>query len=171
MDRLLSDLLDVARIASGTLQIIKRRHDVGAFLLEVHGLYEPMFSSRYIRFTVDTPADSINVPFDHDRLVQVLSNLLGNAMKFTQAGGAVALRVERQEDQIVFIVCDNGPGIPQSALSDIFERFWQIDSLRAAGSDWGSTSARTSFRRTEAGSGPRANLEKVRPFRFTLPMN
>ena len=128
MERLLSDLLDVVRIESGTLRIVRRRHDVGALLLEVRLAYEPLFLARGITLTVNTSADGMEAFFDHDRIVQVLSNLLGNAMKFTPTGGSVLLRAERQGDVVAVIVSDNGPGIPRSALTHIFERFWQIDS-------------------------------------------
>ena len=171
MDRLLSDLLDVARIASGTLRIVKRPHDVGALLLEVRRLYEPMFATRFITFTVDTPADGMNTPFDHDRIVQVLSNLLGNAMKFTQVGGAVALRVERQEDGIVFIVQDNGPGIPPSALSHIFERFWQIDSHTRRGLGLGLHICENIIQAHGGRIWAESEPDKGTTLRFTLPIN
>jgi len=171
MDRLLSDLLDLARIASGTLHITKRQHDVGALLLEVRRLYEPMFSTRFITFTVDTPADSLNAPFDHDRIVQVLSNLLGNAMKFTQVGGAVVLGVERQEDLIAFVVRDNGPGIPQSALPHIFERFWQIDNHERRGLGLGLHICENIVQAHGGRIWAESELGKGATFRFTLPMN
>jgi signal transduction histidine kinase len=128
MERLLSDLLDVVRIESGTLRIVRQRHDIGALLLEVRLAYEPLFLTRGVTLMVNTPAEGMEAFFDHDRIVQVLSNLLGNAMKFTEAGGSVILRAERQGEVVAVIVSDNGPGIPQSALTHIFERFWQIDS-------------------------------------------
>ncbi len=133
MDRLLSDLLDMVRIDSGTLRIVKQRHDIGELLLEVQASYGPLFSARRIAFTIEGPADSVLASFDYDRIVQVLSNLLGNAMKFTPSGGAVVLHVEQRAQQVVFTVQDNGTGIAEALLPHVFEPFRQIDDLARRG--------------------------------------
>jgi signal transduction histidine kinase len=169
MERLISDLLDMARIESGPLRISKQRHDVGALLLEVLQSYESTFAARGITFAVDTMTDGVEAFFDYDRIVQVLSNLLGNAMKFTQSGGTVALHVERQAEMVVFIVHDNGPGIAQSALPHIFERFWTIDSDVRRGLGLGLYICQNIIQahggRIEAASEPNAGAT----FRFSLP--
>ena len=169
MERLLSDLLDVARIESGTLRIVRRLHDVGAQLLEVGLAYEQLFSARGITLTVDTPTDCIEASFDHDRIVQVLSNLLGNAMKFTQPGGKVVLRAERQADAVVVTVNDNGPGISPSALPHIFERFWQIDSDVRRGLGLGLHICEKIIQAHGGVITAESELGKGATFRFTLP--
>ena len=128
MERLVGDLLDVVSIESGGLHILKERQDVGSLLLEILQSYESLFSVRGIHFAVNTMTDGLEAFFDYHRIVQVLSNLLGNAMKFTQSGGTVALYIERRAEAIVFIVRDNGAGIARAALPHIFERFWKTDS-------------------------------------------
>jgi signal transduction histidine kinase len=112
MARLIADLLDVTRIQAGELAIYKSEHDVSALLSEVHRTYEPLFAARGVDFTVDLPPVATVAMFDHDRIVQVLSNLLGNAMKFTPAKGLVRLRVDpRESSQIELVLTDSGPGI------------------------------------------------------------
>ena len=130
MARLLADLLDVTRIQAGGLAIAKGEHDVSALLSEVHHTYEPLFAARGIGFTVDLPPVAMVATFDYDRIIQVLSNLLGNAMKFTPAKGLVRLRAEprREDNQIELVLTDNGPGISAGALPHVFERFWQRDA-------------------------------------------
>ncbi|MEO5768311.1 MAG: HAMP domain-containing sensor histidine kinase, partial [Polyangia bacterium] len=128
MERLLTDLVDTLRIESGTLRLKRRPHDVGALVNEVYRSYLPLFEGRGMAFIVETPADAVVASFDHDRVVQVLSNLLGNALKFTVRGGRVHLCAALRGDQIAFVVRDNGPGISPSALPHVFKRFWQIDS-------------------------------------------
>ncbi len=128
MERLLMDLLDVARIQSGTLRIDKEQHDIRELLREVLSSYNALFSERDIAFSVNVPATELMGYFDHDRIVQVLSNLLGNALKFTQKHGSVALSVEQKSREITFTLQDDGPGISPDALPHVFEQFWQIDN-------------------------------------------
>lgn len=170
MERLLGDLLDVARIESGTLHIIKRQHDIRALLLEVLSSYGPMFAARDITFTVNVPPDSVEASFDYDRIVQVLSNLLGNAIKFTQSGGTVTLHAERQAEGVGFTVRDNGPGISPLALPHVFERFWQVNSEVRRGLGLGLHICENIIR--AHGGQIRAESEpgKGATFRFTLPM-
>jgi len=127
MERLVTDLLDVARCESGTLQIVKEPQDVGALVAEVLRSYHPLFVARGLTFDAEAPA-ALVCPMDHDRIVQVLANLLGNAMKFTPRGGAVHLRAERSGAEVLFTLRDNGPGIAPDAIPHVFERFWQIDN-------------------------------------------
>jgi signal transduction histidine kinase len=170
MERLLSDLLDLARIESGTLSIVRRQHDIGGLLLEVLRTYEPMFASRDITFTVGMPADSIDAFFDHDRIVQVLSNLLGNAMKFTPGGGAVDLRAERQAKHVAFALHNSGPGISPSALPHIFERFWQVDSNARRGLGLGLSISRTIIEAHGGQIWAESEVGQGAMFRFTLPI-
>ena len=65
--------------------------------------------------------------YDHDRMLQVLTNLVVNSIKFTPAIGTIHLRIERSADQLLFSVTDTGCGIPGDMLEAIFERFWQVD--------------------------------------------
>jgi len=126
MGRLLADLLDVARIESGTLRIEKGEHDIGALLTGVLSSYRPIFASLGIRFTIRPPEAPVCASIDHDRVVQLLSNLLGNAMKFTPQGGHVELRAEARDGEVALVVHDSGPGIDPEALPHVFDRFWKV---------------------------------------------
>jgi signal transduction histidine kinase len=127
MGRLLTDLLDVVRIDAGTFHLGRRPHQVRALLSEMRQSYRPLFEGRGVTLSVDVPPAGVVASFDHDRIVQMLSNLLGNALKFTPRGGNVDLHVEHDSDQLVFVVRDNGASIPRNALPHLFERFWQRD--------------------------------------------
>ena len=133
MERLLMDLLDVARIEAGILRIVKRPFDMGALMSEIHAAYGPLFAKRGVTFECGPRAPGIVVTFDHDRIVQVLSNLLTNAMKFTPTGGKVSVRIEPGIDNIELAVTDTGAGIPSHALPSVFNRFWQASSEPGAG--------------------------------------
>jgi len=127
MERLLADLLDLARIESGGLKIVKRPHDVGAFVTQVFNSYRPLFAERQMVLAAEVPKSRVVASFDHDRLVQVLSNLLSNAMKFTPPKGGVVLHLKHTEQEVEFAVQDSGPGISASALAHLFEPFQQVD--------------------------------------------
>jgi len=170
MERLLSDLLDVTRIQAGSLRIVKRQHDLAALATEVQQSYRLLFEERSMSFTVDAPADPVHASFDHDRIVQVLSNLLGNAMKFTPPNGRVSLSVEANADQVDITVRDNGPGIRASVLPHVFERFWQVDDNTRRGLGLGLFISK----KIVEGHGGRIWVESQvgvgTAFRFTIPV-
>tara|TARA_R110002096_G_scaffold44526_11_gene120362 strand:- start:27518 stop:28672 length:1155 start_codon:yes stop_codon:yes gene_type:complete len=135
MERLLRDLLDLATMEARPLAIDPSEHDVGELLREVYRLYRPLFANRDMMFTVEEPALPLSATFDHNRIVQVLSNLLGNALKFTPKGGTTALSVCRREGDIAFEIRDDGPGIDKDAMPHLFDQFWQVgrDDRRGLG--------------------------------------
>lgn len=169
MERLLTDLLDVARIESGALQIGKAPHEVGAFLAEVYRSYRPLFETRGMTLSVNGLLGGRTVSFDHDRIVQVLSNLLGNAMKFTPPAGTITLSLAQRDGEIEFALRDSGRGIHPDALPHVFKRFWQVDSNERRGLGIG---LHISQKIVEAHGGRiwvESEFGKGATFRFTLP--
>ena len=170
MDRLLTDLLDVVRIHSGALSIEKGLHDIGALMTDVLEIYAPLFAARGIGFTIDSGRETIVAPFDYDRIVQVCSNLLGNAMKFTPAGGSAALHVKRKSGHVEFSLKDTGPGIHASALPHVFERFWQIDSDARRGLGLGLYICQEIVKAHGGLIWVESDFGSGATFRFTLPV-
>jgi len=170
MERLLKDLLDVARFESGTLRIVKCPHDVGVLVTEVLQAYRPLFAERRMTLTVESAPEPIVTSFDHDRIVQVLSNLLGNAMKFMPSGGTATLRLLRRDAEIEFLLSDSGPGIHPDQLPHVFERFWPVDSDTRRGLGLGLYICK----QLVAAHGGRIWVESEfgegATFRFTLPI-
>ena len=123
MDRMISDLLDVERMAQGNLTLKRERVDLCTLLQECGALFAPLVSSKSIVMTMDTDTEPIFASVDHDRTLQVLSNLIGNSLKFTPNGGTIVLSARKQETQVEMSVTDDGPGIPEQAQAQIFERF------------------------------------------------
>ena len=133
MSRLVRDLLDLARIEAGVLRISPQPFDVAVLTREILAAYGPLFSKRGVTFTCEPPATAMVAAFDHDRIVQVLSNLLSNAMKATPAGGTVSLSVQRRGGDIELAVKDTGTGIAAQMLPRVFDRFWQGGGEAGAG--------------------------------------
>ena len=126
MDRMISDLLDVEQLAHAKLKLKPEQVDVCALLQECVSLFGPLVSSKSFSMTIHTVPESIGADLDHDRILQVLSNLIGNSLKFTPNGGTVELSARKRETQVEISVTDNGPGIPEDAKEQIFERFSQL---------------------------------------------
>jgi signal transduction histidine kinase len=126
MDRMIRDLLDVERMAHGRLTLKPEKADLCAVLQECVELFAPVVSSKSFSMIIHTSPGPIFADLDRDRILQVLSNLIGNSLKFTPNGGAIELSAWKQENQVEISVTDNGPGIPDQAKVQIFERFSQL---------------------------------------------
>lgn len=171
MGRLLTDLLDVARIDGGTFALARRPHSVRALLSEVRRSYRPLFDGSGVTLSVDVPRADVVASFDLDRIVQLLSNLLGNAMKFTPQGGSVGLHVEHDADALVFVVRDDGAGIQPDALPHLFERFWQRDPDTRRGLGLGLYLSCTIARAHGGDISVQSEVGTGSTFRVRLPMS
>jgi signal transduction histidine kinase len=125
MNRLIQDLLDISRIEAGRLSIALSRQQVPALMEEAREMLQPLADERDIRLWIDVPPDTPAIRADHDRFLQVLSNVAGNAIKFTPEEGEVRLSATAGSGVVVFTVTDTGPGIPHDQIPYIFDRFWQ----------------------------------------------
>ena len=125
MTRLVNDLLDVGRITAGKIRLESQRLDLGAVVSEAVEMAEPDALRRSHVVRLDLGPQAAVVEGDRARLLQVFSNLLNNAVKFTPEGGAIDLNLQVRGDWVEVSVKDNGPGIPASRLRDIFNLFVQ----------------------------------------------
>jgi len=169
MERLIRDLLDLASVESGQLAISPRAVDANALLREARDAMEPHAQTCGVRLVVEEDAACEAVDGDPQRVLQVFSNLVGNALKFTPKGGTVRLQTRAAEGCVEFSVSDSGPGIPPQQLPLIFERFWRgrTDSTHGVGLGLsiskGIVSAHGGVITVESLPGQGAT------FRFTLP--
>jgi len=125
MNRFIQDLLDVTSIESGHLSLRPERLDVGDIISEVVHRQTPLAESALLDLIAPTELDLPNIWADRDRLLQVFENLVGNAIKFTKAGGHITLGAVASTGEVVFSVWDNGSGIADTNLPHVFDRFWQ----------------------------------------------
>ena len=143
MNHLIDDLLDVARMESEAFTVDLHDRDFGALATDVCELFRPQATRAGRTLECDVGLDLPSVPVDRDRMSQVLENLIGNALKFTPAGGCVTLRVARHgTDGVSCTVADTGVGIPADELPHLFERFWQARRYRRGGAGLGLAIAR-----------------------------
>lgn len=125
MRRLVADLLDAVRIQSGRLTLDREVLSVGAIVDQAEEMHRPMAVERGISFEVRALDRDRRLGVDRARIQQVLGNLLGNALKFTAAGGSVVLEAAGGSDSVIFRVRDTGVGIPAERLPHVFDQFWQ----------------------------------------------
>ncbi|HEV2146907.1 MAG TPA: ATP-binding protein, partial [Longimicrobiaceae bacterium] len=133
MRRLILDLLDVARVEAGSLPVEPAPEPAADLLLEALELHAPLAEEKSLVMRVRIPPDAPPVLADHERVLQVLSNLLGNAIRHTPEGGAVVLSAEAGERQVRFALSDTGPGIADEHLPHVFDRFWRAPRARRGG--------------------------------------
>lgn len=130
MARMVNELLDLARIESGQFQLTPRPVDLGGVMDEVFRAFQPRAEAKDIKFQLDAEP----VPYvmgDPDRLTQVFTNLVDNALNHTPSDGQVGLAVRSDGEWVEGIVRDNGPGIAEEELPRVFERFYRLEKSRA----------------------------------------
>lgn len=138
MNRLIQDLLDVARIEGGRLAVSLRCEKTTTVASEAYEAFRQIGAKKGVAVECQVAEDLPQLLIDRDRIVQVLSNLLNNAVKFTPAGGRVTLRVSRTDAAgCRFDVIDTGPGIDEEHLPHVFNRYWQAKRTAHMGTGLG----------------------------------
>jgi signal transduction histidine kinase len=130
MEYLIRSMLDVAMIDSGRFSVDAAPCPAENLLREAIDMFESQSASKRIRLERPVETTGLVVRAERERILQVLSNLLGNALKFTPPGGRVALDVDRIDDTARFAVSDTGPGIPAANMPRIFDRFWKGETQK-----------------------------------------
>ena len=125
MNRLTRDLLDVALLESGKLKLQPEPVSAERLARESVELIRPLAEQGGLTLTVEAAPGLPPVVADAERILQVLGNLLGNAVKFTPAGGSITVRARREGEAVVFGVEDSGPGVPTHDRPHLFDRFWR----------------------------------------------
>jgi signal transduction histidine kinase len=140
LEWLSTNLLDLSRIDSGIFPLDMRDGDLRDPIQAVVQALSEVAVARGIGLESFVPGDPVVLRFDRERIVQLLTNLIGNALKFTPRGGAVSVRLAEDEDRVIIEVRDTGPGIPADELPRVFERFYRgtnTGEARASGSGLG----------------------------------
>src|SRR5205823_2937688 len=125
MTRLVGDLVDVVSLEAGKLHVTCTEEDATALVNDTFEGFQPSFVAKGITLTTSN-LRPVFARLDHDRVFQVLANLLRNALKFTSRGGAVYVSVARIGNDARFSVIDDGIRLPTEKMEEIFERFRQV---------------------------------------------
>ncbi|RPI67306.1 MAG: hypothetical protein EHM43_08825 [Ignavibacteriae bacterium] len=132
LNTLLGDLIDISRIESGELRLSFRYFDVHELLKDLMSTMEIRALKKHVTLVLDVATPTpVSVYGDKERLTQVFTNLIDNAIKYNVDGGTVTVRIARDGQRVAISVADTGIGIPRDHLPRIFERFYRVDKDRA----------------------------------------
>ncbi|WP_084571434.1 sensor histidine kinase [Deinococcus misasensis] len=133
LSRLVDDLRTLSLADAGKLDLSTQVVDIAALVENVVSEYQTIAHRENVNVEVHTSHETILIPGDPDRLAQVISNLLENAVRYTPPEGQIQVQVTRKQDTVHIQVQDSGHGIPEHALEHIFERFYRADGSRNRG--------------------------------------
>jgi signal transduction histidine kinase len=170
MTHLLGSLLDIASIQAGRLSVEKAPHPAAELVDEALRLAEPLATATAMRLAGETEGSVITVACDRERVRQVFSNLLGNAIKFGAPNGVVTVRTRVTADQVQFAVADSGPGIPVDELRHLFEPYWSAARHKKLGTGLGLYIAKAIVEAHGGRITVESKLGEGSTFQFTLPL-
>ncbi len=174
LNRLVDDLQELSRVESRATQLDVHPVDSTSLIKTVLKRMQYHFDEKRVTLTLILPLDPIHFLADEDRVIQILTNLIGNALQYTPEHGTVTVSIERDKNEARISVRDTGFGIPAEHLAHIFDRFYRVDKSRSrarGGSGIGLTIAK---HLVEAHGGKiwaeSAGENKGSVFMFTLPL-
>lgn len=171
MGHLIDDLLSVAKLDSGTVDLEIQERSAASLFSDAFDLLLPIAVEKGV--ALEMAADSLQdcrVACDRERVLQVLSNLIGNAVKFTPSGGRITCRLAKAAREACFSIEDTGPGIARENLSCIFDRFWQARQTRRLGTGLGLSIAQEMIAKHGGRIWVESELGEGSIFYFTLPL-
>ncbi len=169
MNRMIQDLLDVKRMESGRLTIDARPEPASALINDTIDMLRPLAAGNTIRLETSIDESLPPVLADTARIQQVLSNLVGNAVKFTPRNGRITVCAERIDGEVRFGVIDTGPGIPPEQVPHIFGRFWQAKTSDRRGIGLGLAIAKGIVEAHNGRIWVESHVGLGSTFYFTLP--
>lgn len=173
LENLLNDLLDFARMEAGTFKLDVKPDDVGATVAAVVESLRPQINEARLSLELSVPEKPLTIPMDSQRIGQVIINLLNNAVKFTDPGGKVWVKVCQEGGQVRCEVGDTGAGIAAKDLPKLFRRFSQLENgvRKGKGTGLGLSISKALIEAHGGEIGLESELGKGSTLWFTLPLD
>lgn len=169
MNSLINDLLEISRIDSGVLELQRASVSVRQILEDAVELIEGLAAQKSIHLETDFSCGHVEVDCDSNRIHQVFSNLLGNAIRYTAEGGVIAMRCQLKGELAEFEIQDTGIGIAEAQLPHVFDRFWQAKHQKRGGAGLGLAIAKGIIEAHGGQISVRSTLGQGTTFSFTVP--
>ncbi len=173
LQHLFDELLDLSRIESGKLSIRQESIAAAKHIRETVEMFRDDMEKKGLTAKLDLADDLPHVWADHDKIHQVFTNLVSNAVKFSNSGGEIFISAVEKGERVEFQVRDNGIGIPPSRLDRIFDKFYQVDSSdtrKHAGTGLGLSIVKMIIAAMEGSILVTSEIGKGTTFTFTLPV-
>ncbi len=174
MSRLVAELLDISAIESGTVSLDRQIQPLGPLLEECVRRYQPLAADKGIDLDLEAPGIEIDVPMDRERVLEVVDNLVSNALKFTFPGGSVRIGFQRRNGAAEVHVADTGQGLSAEDLMKAFTSFGRLSATPTAGEPSTGLGLAIVKKIVEMHGGEvsvDSEVERGSTFRFTLPMD
>jgi signal transduction histidine kinase len=170
MNRLIQDLLDVSRLEAGSFSLRRTEVDPGPLVGEAVESQQPLASAGKITLAADLAPSLPKIVCDRDRLMQVFENLVGNAIKFTEADGRITVGARPQNGDVLFWVSDTGSGMRREDLPRVFDRFWRAQEGAKHGAGLGLPIAKGVVEAHGGRIWVESALGSGTTFSFTIPV-
>ena len=170
MKNLILTLLDQAKMEAGSFALDFQNANLGEVVENVRTLLTPLAEQRDIQIETNTKHPIPRILLDSARLNQVISNILGNAIKFTPEGGKITIETSVESQNIQVSISDTGPGIPEDQKQQVFERFWQARETHQQGTGLGLAIAKGIVEAHHGKIWIESEVGKGSTFFFSLPI-
>jgi two-component system sensor histidine kinase/response regulator len=170
MGRVIADLLDMASIRNGRIEVVMQPEVAAQLISEAIAVHEPMAQQKGIRLLASCNVPTQVVWCDRERILQVFSNLLGNAIKFCRHGDRIEVVVRRVDDHVQASVSDTGPGIASEDLPMVFDAYWSGASNRRVGTGLGLYITKRIVEAHDGRIWIESEMGKGTTVHFTLPI-
>jgi signal transduction histidine kinase len=171
---MITNLLDLSRIESGTQRVDRVPWRLFELVEKVIRQFDPISKRKGVTLNLVCPDTTLQILADHDKFVQIITNLVDNAIKFTPAGGEVTVSLARSDpDCVLLTVADTGQGIPSDALGNLFKPFYQaqqVSGTHARGLGLGLSIVKSLVEIHEGTISVTSELEHGSEFRIRLPL-
>ena len=157
-------------MCAGQLTVNRLAAQVRALLVEALELHRPLAEEKSLQLELVCEEELPEVLADHDRVIQVLANVIGNAIKFTPSGGRIVLGAEQAGSEVLFSIKDSGPGIPPDQVPQLFDAFWQARRGSRSGAGLGLAIARGIVEAHGGRIWVESDGRHGSTFRFSLPV-
>jgi PAS domain S-box-containing protein len=172
LGNLINSLLDMSRLEAGRFQVNRRLAPVRDYFIDPVKSFYSLARDKNITLSENIPSQLPEMEVDGDRLRQVVINLIGNAVKFSDPGGSVSVKVEKQKEMLLFQVSDHGIGISEEAKTHLFERFYRAEGEMVRGGTGLGLYISKQIIEAHGGSiWAESELGKGSTFSFVLPLN
>lgn len=171
MQHLLNQLLDINKIEEGKMPVMKKAGTINPLLWHMIHLFEPEIHDKGINFVYQFPKKNVQGYFDTDKIEKIISNLLSNALKYTEEGGTIDFKAEIDHNQLILVIKDNGMGIAKEHQENIFNKFYRIPTNKnVKGSGLGLSFVKELVQLLHGDIQLESDLNKGSKFTVTIPI-